>query len=121
MFNIFKRKKRIKASLINKEIFDERIMQNKETALVTFSAAWCGACKMQKPLINDLADHHKESSVLIAFVDVDDQRELSQQFGIKSMPTTIAFQNGEPVFKKSGLLTRRNLEDIIRELQKTSE
>lgn len=121
MFNLFKRKKRFKAGLLNKELFDQRVIQDKEAALVTFSAGWCGACKMQKPLINDLADYHKESGVLIALVDVDTENELSGIFGVKSIPTTIAFKNGEPVFRKSGLLTRRNLEDLIVELTKTSD
>ena len=105
MFNFLKRRKRVNAEIIN----------NKKSALVTFSAAWCGACKMQKSLINDLADRSQESDIVIAFVDVDTEAELSQRFQIKSIPTTIVFKNGEQIFRKSGLLSRRNLDQLVNE------
>lgn len=121
MWNFFKKKNRIKAQILGTEIFQQEIIHNKKTAIITFSAAWCGACKMQKPLIHDIADAHHDKDIIIGFVDTDNESQLSQLFQIQGIPTTIAFKNGEIVFRKSGLLSRRNLEDIIKELIKTSE
>lgn len=120
MFNLFKRTKRVKATIINKDFFVAEIIENKKPAMVTFSTAWCGACKMQKPLINDTAHHHREDDVIIGFVDTDNQTDLAREFSITSIPTTIAFKNGSPVFKKTGLLARRDLETLVEQL-KTSE
>lgn len=118
MFNFLKRKKRIKAQLLSTEIFQQKIIEEKKTALVTFSAAWCGACKMQKPLIHDVANTHADTDIIIGFVDTDNEPLLSQQFRIQGIPTTIAFKKGEIVFRKSSLLSRRHLEEIITELKK---
>ncbi len=116
MFNLFKRKKRIKAPFVNKEFFDTHVVNNKEPTIMTFSAGWCGACKMQKPLIHDVADAHGESGINITLVDIDVENELSALFSVKSIPTTVVFQNGEQVFKRTGLLARRNLEEIVKNL-----
>lgn len=120
MFNFLKRKKRVRARIISTEEFNKEIITGKKDALITFSAAWCGACKMQKPLIHDLADAHQDKNICIGFVDVDTETQLSQLFNIKGIPTTIAFHNGEIFFRHSGLLSRKNLESIIQQLEKTS-
>ena len=116
MFNFLKRKKRIKAQLLTTEIFQQKIIEEKKTALITFSAAWCGACKMQKPLIHDVAHAHAESDIIIGMADTDAETKLSQSFHIQGIPTTIGFRSGEIVFRHSGLLARRDLEKIISKL-----
>ena len=116
IFNLFK--KRTKASFLGDENFHEVIAA--APALVVFTASWCGACKMQKPLINDIADAHKDSGISIAFVDVDTATKITQEFGIRSMPTLCAFRNGKIIFQHSGVLGRADLEKIIAELKKIS-
>lgn len=91
-----------------------------QPALVVFTASWCGACKMQKPLINDIAEAHKESGITIAFVDVDTSTKITREFAIRSMPTLCAFKDSKMVFRHSGVLGRADLEKIIAELKKTS-
>jgi thioredoxin 1 len=118
MFNFLKRKKRIKARILDTKMFNQEISQEKKTALVTFSAAWCGACKMQKPLIHNIAHTHTESDIIIGMVDTDTETTLSQSFHIQSIPTTIGFQSGDIIFRHSGLLSRRDLENVIEELKK---
>ena len=121
MFNFFKRTPRIKARLISKDIFNQEIITSKKPSLITFSASWCGACKMQKPLIHEVAHHHKDTAMIVGIVDVDNQKELSRMFAVSSIPTTIAFQGGETVFKKTGIMTRRQLEHVAQSLiQKNS-
>ena len=118
MFNIFK--KRTQAQLLTTSDFEEFI-SNTRPAIIMFGAGWCGACKMQKPIINDMAHHHRESPVVIGLVDTDQESELSAIFGISALPTTIALRGKEILFKKTGLVSRRNLEDIFNKLEKTPE
>ena len=54
---------------------------------------------------------------IVGFIDTDNEPSVSQSFQIQGIPTTIAFKNGEIVFRHSGLLTRRNLEEIIKQLK----
>jgi len=117
MFNFLKKNKRIKAPFINKKFFDTEVFQNKQPALIMFSASWCGACKMQKPLIHNLANDYKESNVLVTLVDIDSERELSQEFGIQALPTIIAIKAGSVLFRKVGLISRRELEKVMLKLQ----
>jgi thioredoxin 1 len=117
MFNLFK--KRIKAQILTKSDF-ENIVTNKQSAVIMFGAGWCGACKMQKPIINEMAHHHKDSSIVIGIVDTDQESSLSRTFEISALPTTIAVKGDKILFKKSGLITRGNLENIFSELEKTS-
>jgi len=121
MFNIFKTTKRIRPTLVDQAFFDETIINQKKPAIITFAAAWCGACKMQKPLINELAHHHREKDIVIGLIDSDEQRSLSQLFNVTSIPTTIFFKDGNAIGKKVGLMTRRELENVVAEITKLSE
>lgn len=118
MFRLFKKRK--KAIILGKEDF-QKIIDDNNSAIIMFGAAWCGACKMQKPIINDVADHHKDSDIIIAMVDTDAQNELSAMFQISALPTTIALKGKDMVFRKKGLIARRELEYLLKELQKIPE
>lgn len=63
---------------------------------VDFYAEWCGPCKMAAPVVNQLAKTYEGKAVVVK-VDVDEERELAQKYGVMSIPTTIVFkrQNGE--------------------------
>jgi thioredoxin 1 len=63
---------------------------------VDFYAEWCGPCKLAAPIIEDLSDEYADKAV-IAKVDVDENRELAQQFQVMSIPTVLVFKNGQPV------------------------
>lgn len=118
MFNLFK--KRTKAKILSNQDF-ENIVNNNGSAIIMFGAGWCGACKMQKPIFNEMANHHKESGITIALVDSDQETKLSQSLRITALPTTIAVRGKEVLFKKPGLIARRELEKIFVELEKTPE
>lgn len=117
MFGLFK--KRTKAAILDKQDF-QKIIDENNSAIIMFGAAWCGACKMQKPIINDMADHHKDSDIIIAMVDTDHNQSLSQHFGITALPTIVILRGKEVLFKKPGLMSRKDLENLFSQL-KTSE
>ncbi len=84
---------------LNNSNFDETI--NSGVTLVDFWATWCGPCKMLAPTIEDLANMY-EGVVKVAKVDVDENGDLAQRFGIMSIPTVIIFKDGEIVDKLIG-------------------
>ena len=79
---------------------------NNETAkgkvLVDFFATWCGPCKMLSPILEKVASEHEDLTVLK--VDVDEVGDVATKYGIRSIPTLILFENGQPVDMKLGYM-----------------
>ncbi|MDB5053006.1 MAG: thioredoxin [Bacilli bacterium] len=82
------------------------------TVLVDFWAPWCGPCKMMAPILDEL-DNETGSEVKILKVNVDENPETAAQYGIMSIPTIVAFKNGEAVDKVVGLKTKDQLKSLI--------
>jgi len=74
--------------------FHKTISNAKGVALVDFFATWCGACKKQLPVIDELFEE-KPDNVLIAKVDVEQSQNLAKIFKISSIPTLIIFKDGK--------------------------
>lgn len=93
--------------------FNEIIKETKPT-LVDFFATWCGPCKLQGPILEEVKNKLGDA-VNILKVDVDQNQELSQQFSIRSVPTLILFKDGEAVWRGYGLHQADMLEAKLRE------
>lgn len=102
-----------KAVVLNDENFEEKVLGSKDAFLVDFYADWCPPCKIQGPIIEELAEKF-EGRMSVGKVDVDNNRALSAEYGIRSIPTLIIFENGKQVEKmvglqrKSGLILKMN-------------
>ena len=72
-------------------------------AMVDFWAAWCGPCKMLSPVVEKLAAEY-DGKVLVGKVDVDEEQELAERFGIASIPTVLFLKHGELVDRKVGVM-----------------
>ncbi len=81
-------------------------------ALVDFWATWCGPCRMQAPILEQL-DAELGGSVKIGKVDVDEEPELARRFGVMSIPTLIAFKDGKPVSKSVGVTDGAGLKKML--------
>ena len=90
--------------------FESAIKEKK--SIVMFSATWCGACKEMKPHYLD-ASKSFEGKVKFISVDTDKQNELSVKYGIRSIPTTIIFENGKEINRNVGSLEKVELEMLI--------
>ena len=84
---------------------------NNETAkgkvLVDFFATWCGPCKMLSPVLEKVASEHKDLTVLK--VDVDEVGDVATQYGIRSIPTLILFEDGKAVDMKLGYMPEESV------------
>lgn len=84
---------------INKELFDE-IKESDKPILLDFYADWCGPCRMIAPAIEEIADEHPE--YIVGKINVDEEPELAQQFGVFSIPLLVVLKNGEVANKANG-------------------
>ena len=99
---------------LNKSNFQSTI-QNNDVVLVDFYAEWCGPCKALHPTLESIAAEYNGKAV-ISKINVDSNPELSQQFGVRSIPALFYFQNGELVTKQSGLQSKTNITQNINQL-----
>ena len=75
-----------------------------------FSAVWCGPCKMFKPTVQAVS---AELGININYVDVDQQKDLAQRYGISSVPTIIVENGGTVVYRNSGVMSKPQLTQVL--------
>jgi len=98
------------AVALTKDNFSQNVQSG--VSLVDFWAPWCGPCKIQLPIVEELATE-LEGQATIAKINVDEEPELASQFGVMSIPTLILFKDGQPVDKMVGLQSKDALKTKI--------
>lgn len=83
-----------------------------DVTLVDFWADWCGPCKMQAPVIDELAEKY-EGKVTVAKLNVDDVPSIAARFGVMSIPTLIVYRQGEEVTRRVGVQSLDQLEMML--------
>ena len=90
----------------------ETIINDTKPVIVDFHALWCGPCKVQSPILKELAAELGDR-VKVIKIDVDQNNAISSQYQIQSVPTLIVFKNGKPVWRQSGVASKANLYNVL--------
>ena len=89
----------MKALKLNKDNFDSAIKSEKPV-LIDFYADWCGPCRMVLPIVEEIADERDD--IVVAKINVDDEPELAEKFGVFSIPTLVILKDGNVVHQSAG-------------------
>ena len=95
---------------INKDVFKDKVSSGK--VLVDCYAVWCGPCKMLSPIIDEVANEVDTYSFYK--LDVDNNEDISREYGIMSIPTLLIFEDGELKEKLIGFKTKEELLEILK-------
>lgn len=76
--------------------FQTEVLNSSEPVLVDFSATWCGPCRVVAPIVDKLAEDYS-SKVKVVKLDIDDAPNVTQEYGIRGVPTFVFFKDGEEV------------------------
>jgi len=95
----------------------EKVKSNWLT-LVDFGAPWCAPCHLQEPIIRQLASKF-EGKVLVAEMNIDENRHMASMLGIRSIPTLILFRNGKEIQRFVGLHSEGSLSEAFKKILET--
>jgi len=94
---------------LNRDTFQDEVINSEQPVLVDFSAVWCGPCKMLDPVVKQLAKEW-DGKVKFGKLDVDHNPELAMEYQVMGVPTLMLFKNGEPVERVTGYQPKDRLE-----------
>ncbi len=91
------------------------ILSSDQPVMVDFWATWCGPCRMLTPTVDEVAQEY-DGRVVVAKCNVDDSDEVAMQYRVRNIPTLIFFKGGQQVDKLVGLVSKKEITDILDKL-----
>lgn len=102
------------AEVVTDKTFDEETAQG--LVLVDFWATWCGPCRMQSPILEQISEEYDEDELRVLKMDVDENPETTRKFGIMSIPTLLFKKDGQVVKQVAGVHTKDQIKQILAEV-----
>jgi len=98
--------------IFTKENFDEEVLKSDVPVLVDFYADWCGPCRMMMPVVEELAGAY-EGKAKVGKVNVDEQGDIAEQYGVMSIPAFVVIKDGKVVDQGLGAMPKAKLEAML--------
>ncbi len=99
---------------LTKDNFKKEVLESAVPVLVDFFAVWCGPCQMMLPVVEQLAKDVDAKKAKVAKINVDEQPELAEKYGVMSIPTFILFKGGKEVERLAGSQSKDKLLQILK-------
>ena len=96
---------------VNKNNFQEEVLNSDKPVLVDFWAPWCGPCRMVVPLVEQIAEERPD--VKVGKVNIDEQFELAREFGIMTIPTLVVMKDGQVLRQASGARPKNQILQML--------
>ncbi len=91
--------------------FEELVLKSEKPVLVDFNATWCGPCRMLKPVLEQVAA--ERSDVTVLGVDIDENMDLAEEYGVFSIPCLVLFKDGAEADRSVGLVPKESIEKLL--------
>ena len=100
----------MKPIVINKNNFEE-IRKSEKNVLIDFYASWCGPCRMLSPIIDEIAEERDD--IIVGKIDVDNEPELAEKFGVFSIPTLVILKDGNVAHQSAGARPKAQILQLL--------
>ncbi len=101
------------AQSVTDQNFQSEVLNSPVPVIVDFWAEWCGPCKMMSPIVDELSSE-LSGQVKVVKINIDENPNIPTQYGIRGIPTFIAFRGGKPVETKVGGMSKAQLTDWVK-------
>ena len=96
---------------INSSNFEKEVIEYKGTVIVDFYGSWCMPCKMVSPIVDEISN--EVENVIVGKINVDEEAELAQAFGIESIPTLVVINDGKILNHAIGVRSKENILEMF--------
>ena len=97
---------------ITENEFEEKVLKNDKAAFVDFFATWCGPCQMMAPILEEVSNENPEVDFFA--IDIDDAENLSEEYGVMSVPNMMLFKNGEVADRILGRQSKQSIVSFVK-------
>ncbi len=99
---------------VSKRSFSEEVLSSSLPVLIDFWAPWCGPCRMLSPIVDEVAREHR-ADLKVVKVNIDEEPELANEFGVMSIPTLVLMKNGRVAASAVGVRPKQQIEAMLKE------
>ncbi len=96
---------------INKSNFQSEVLNSEKKVLLDFWAPWCGPCRMVLPIVEEIASERPD--IKVGKVNVDEETELTSQFGVMTIPTLVVMEKGKIVHQTVGAMPKEEILKLL--------